>query len=194
MGDSDVQCHQNVRPLTACSRGSSESHSSTPVSLFLFVALSFSVVTLAGSSHAADNRVFPANAIERHTNWLQYKAYTHRIMNSIHCHRPLRIRRFRTQHGFIWFGVNSSGLVRFDGHQMESYGFDDGVPSLLLNNMTLGPNGHLWISTKAGLVVSSPMIDNSATSSVSFRKTVVNGERKCSRRIRCAAWRRCLGH
>ena len=140
----------------------------------LFVALSLGglVVMLMGSAHAADNRVFPANAIERHTNWLQYKAYTpDNELNPLPSASSVDV--VQDSAGFIWFGVNSSGLVRFDGHQMEVYGFDDGVPSLLLNNMTLGPNGHLWVSTKAGLVVSHvPLDDNSATSSVTFRKTV----------------------
>ena len=112
------------------------------------LSLGISVVALAGIGYAADNRVFPDNAIERHTNWLQYKAYTpDNELNPLPSASSVDV--VQDPAGFIWFGVNSSGLVRFDGHQMEVYGFDDGVPSLLLNNMTLGPNGHLWVSTKA---------------------------------------------
>ena len=56
---------------------------------------------------------------------------------------------------------------------MEVYGFDGWGSFCFLKDMTLGPNGHLWVSTKAGLVVSHvPLDDDSATSSVTFRKTV----------------------
>ncbi len=121
---------------------------------------------------AADNRTFPDGVIERHANWLQYKAYTpDDELNPLPSASTVDV--VQDSAGFIWFAVNSSGLVRFDGHKMEVFGFDDGVPSLLLNNMSLGPKGHLWVSTKAGLVASEVVLDKkSARSPVSFRNRI----------------------
>ena len=86
---------------------------------------------LMGSAHAADNRVFPDGLIERHANWLPYKAYTpDNELNPLPS-ASANSMRIRIPHGY-WLGVYSSALLRYDGHHMESYGFDDGLPSVHL--------------------------------------------------------------
>ena len=133
------------------------------------MVIGIGALLLPARTFGADNRMFSDGAIERHANWLQYKAYTpDNELNPLPSASSVDV--VQDPAGFIWFAVNSSGLVRFDGHQMQVYGFDDGLPSLLLNNMALGPRGHLWVSTKAGLVVSHvPLDKGSAASTVVFK-------------------------
>lgn len=61
---------------------------------------------------------------------------------------------FQDSDGFIWMAIFSSGLVRYDGHQMERYGVEDGLRDLAVWDITEDPAGRLWVASNAGLVVS----------------------------------------
>ena len=140
-------------------------------------------MTLAGLSHAADNRVFPDGLIERYANWLPYKAYTpdnelnplpSASANSAH----------QDPHGYMWLSVYSSALLRYDGHHMESYGLKDGLPSVHLEGSLIGQDGHLWITTHSGLAISSsPIIEYEADERVEFT-TTWDGEKLLSTQLR----------
>lgn len=61
---------------------------------------------------------------------------------------------FQDSLGYIWFSIYSSGLVRYDGVKMETYGQDDGLRDLTVWDLIEDPSGRLWVSSNAGLVVS----------------------------------------
>jgi len=55
---------------------------------------------------------------------------------------------------FIWMSIYSSGLIRFDGDRMDLYDQKDGLKNLGVWEMAEDGQGHLWVSSDAGLVVS----------------------------------------
>src|SRR5687768_4134015 len=56
--------------------------------------------------------------------------------------------------GYIWLAFYSTGISRYDGHSMESYGVADGLADLTVRELVEDARGHLWVGSEAGLVVS----------------------------------------
>ncbi|MDX1585475.1 MAG: two-component regulator propeller domain-containing protein, partial [Balneolaceae bacterium] len=56
--------------------------------------------------------------------------------------------------GYIWFSIYSSGLVRYNGVSMETFGQEDGLRDLTVWDLIEDPTGRLWVTSNAGLVVS----------------------------------------
>lgn len=67
---------------------------------------------------------------------------------------------FQDRLGYIWFAIYSSGLVRYNGVQMETYGLDEGLRDLTVWDLIEDPSGRLWVSSNAGLVVSEEPLSN----------------------------------
>jgi signal transduction histidine kinase/DNA-binding response OmpR family regulator/ligand-binding sensor domain-containing protein len=61
--------------------------------------------------------------------------------------------------GSIWLGFYSSGVSRYDGHSMESYGVADGLADLTVREIAEDASHHLWVGSEAGLVVSEKPLD-----------------------------------
>lgn len=57
--------------------------------------------------------------------------------------------------GYLWFVIFSSGIVRYDGHALESYTVADGLRDLAVWEMIEDRDGRLWVGSNAGLVVSN---------------------------------------
>lgn len=68
------------------------------------------------------------------------------------------MQSFQDSHGYMWFAVVSSGLVRFDGYKMERYLLEDGLPDLSVTGITEDTLGYLWVSTDNGMAVSSKVL------------------------------------
>src|SRR5690349_21208310 len=56
--------------------------------------------------------------------------------------------------GYIWMGFYTTGIARYDGRDMESYGVSDGLPDPLVRELAEDASHRLWVATEAGLVVS----------------------------------------
>ena len=56
--------------------------------------------------------------------------------------------------GYLWFVIFSSGIVRYDGHALESYGTADGMKDLAVWELVEDRDGRLWVGSNAGLIVS----------------------------------------
>ena len=56
--------------------------------------------------------------------------------------------------GFIWLGFYSTGLARYDGRSMESYGVADGLADPTVREIVEDRAHRLWVGTEGGLVVS----------------------------------------
>ncbi len=54
--------------------------------------------------------------------------------------------------GFIWT-ASPNGLFRFDGHHFRRFSPDDGLPSSLVTDLAVAPDGALWGATSRGLFV-----------------------------------------
>ncbi|WP_194775322.1 sensor histidine kinase [Pararhodonellum marinum] len=67
---------------------------------------------------------------------------------------------YQDKEGFIWLSAFSSGLIRFDGSNMEIYGQQDGLVDLGTWQLLEDGAGHLWVSSNSGLVVSEEPIQN----------------------------------
>ncbi|NGP75328.1 hypothetical protein G3570_01695 [Balneolaceae bacterium YR4-1] len=67
---------------------------------------------------------------------------------------------FQDKLGYMWFSIYSSGLVRYDGVNMELYGQEDGLRDLTVWDLIEDPSGRLWVSSNAGLVVSEKPLEN----------------------------------
>ncbi|MEP6263102.1 MAG: ATP-binding protein [Gillisia sp.] len=61
---------------------------------------------------------------------------------------------YQDRMGFMWFTVFTSGLVRYDGSNMELYDQSHGLRDLGVWQMLEDGKGHLWVSSISGLVVS----------------------------------------
>lgn len=71
--------------------------------------------------------------------------------------------------GYIWLAVYSSGLVRYNGTTMQTYGIEQGLRDLTVWDITEDASGRLWVSSNAGLVASEkPLPDYAMEEPVNF--------------------------
>lgn len=56
--------------------------------------------------------------------------------------------------GYIWFAFYSSGIGRYDGKTVETYGVADGIADPTVREIVEDATHHLWVASEAGLVVS----------------------------------------
>lgn len=61
--------------------------------------------------------------------------------------------------GYIWLGFFSSGVSRYDGHSMQTFGAEDGLVNRTVREIVQDRTGHLWVGTSANLVVSELPVD-----------------------------------
>jgi signal transduction histidine kinase/DNA-binding response OmpR family regulator/ligand-binding sensor domain-containing protein len=61
--------------------------------------------------------------------------------------------------GFIWLAFYSTGIARYDGHEMETYGVADGLADPTVREIVEDASHHLWVASEAGLVVSEKALD-----------------------------------
>jgi len=67
---------------------------------------------------------------------------------------------YQDSQGFIWFAIYSSGVARYDGVNLDTYGLDDGLADLYTWDIMEDPSGRLWVSSNAGIVVSEKPLNN----------------------------------
>lgn len=65
---------------------------------------------------------------------------------------------FQDSEGFIWMGIFSSGLIRFDGSNMVLYDQLDGLRDLGVWQVVEDRKGYIWVGSTGGLVVSEEPI------------------------------------
>ncbi|HEY0159707.1 MAG TPA: response regulator [Thermoanaerobaculia bacterium] len=56
--------------------------------------------------------------------------------------------------GYIWFAFYSTGIARYDGRTMETYGPADGIADPTVREIVEDGSHRLWVASEAGLVVS----------------------------------------
>jgi signal transduction histidine kinase/ligand-binding sensor domain-containing protein len=61
---------------------------------------------------------------------------------------------YQDEIGFIWFAFYSSGIARYDGHSLEIFTTEDGLPDMTTRELLEDGRGHLWVGTESGLAVS----------------------------------------
>lgn len=61
---------------------------------------------------------------------------------------------YQDQVGYIWFVVYSSGLLRYNGHKIDLYTKEEGLPDLTVYQVLEDQLGRLWVATNVGLAVS----------------------------------------
>jgi len=79
---------------------------------------------------------------------LPVKAYT--VESGLAHNRVKRI--VQDSRGFLWF-CTAAGLSRFDGYQFISYGVDEGLAALSLNDILETDDGVYWIATNSDGIV-----------------------------------------
>src|SRR5512137_468465 len=47
--------------------------------------------------------------------------------------------------GFVWLGLFSSGLARYDGRTLELHGVADGLPDATVRDLAEDGAGYLWV-------------------------------------------------
>jgi signal transduction histidine kinase/ligand-binding sensor domain-containing protein len=57
--------------------------------------------------------------------------------------------------GYVWLAFYSTGIARYDGQSMESYGVADGIGDPTVRELVEDRFGRLWVGSEAGLVVSA---------------------------------------
>jgi signal transduction histidine kinase/DNA-binding response OmpR family regulator/ligand-binding sensor domain-containing protein len=62
--------------------------------------------------------------------------------------------------GFIWLAFYSTGIARYDGHEMETYGVEDGLADPTVREIVEDASHHLWVASEAGLVVSEKPLES----------------------------------
>jgi signal transduction histidine kinase/CheY-like chemotaxis protein/ligand-binding sensor domain-containing protein len=61
--------------------------------------------------------------------------------------------------GYIWFAFYSTGIARYDGRAMETYGVADGLADPTVREIVEDASHHLWVASEAGLVVSTKPLE-----------------------------------
>jgi signal transduction histidine kinase/DNA-binding response OmpR family regulator/ligand-binding sensor domain-containing protein len=61
--------------------------------------------------------------------------------------------------GFIWLAFYSTGIARYDGRTMETYGVADGLADPTVREIVEDETHRLWVASEAGLVVSEKPLD-----------------------------------
>jgi signal transduction histidine kinase/ligand-binding sensor domain-containing protein len=61
--------------------------------------------------------------------------------------------------GYVWLAFYSTGIARYDGQAMESYGVADGISDPTVRELVEDRWGRLWVGSEAGLVVSERPLD-----------------------------------
>ncbi|MCM2314251.1 MAG: hypothetical protein NDJ92_03750, partial [Thermoanaerobaculia bacterium] len=56
--------------------------------------------------------------------------------------------------GYIWIGFYSSGIARYDGQRLTSYGTQDGLVDLTVRTIVEDRAGRLWVGSETGVVAS----------------------------------------
>jgi signal transduction histidine kinase/CheY-like chemotaxis protein/ligand-binding sensor domain-containing protein len=64
--------------------------------------------------------------------------------------------------GFIWLAFYSTGIARYDGRSMETYGVADGLIDPTVREIVEDASHRLWAATEAGLVASEKTLDRYA--------------------------------
>ncbi|HYC61074.1 MAG TPA: response regulator [Thermoanaerobaculia bacterium] len=64
--------------------------------------------------------------------------------------------------GSIWMAFYFTGIARYDGRSMETYGIADGLPDPLVRELVEDASHRLWVATEAGLAVSQKKLDDYA--------------------------------
>ncbi len=76
--------------------------------------------------------------------------------------------------GYIWLGFFSSGLSRYDGHSMRTFGAEDGLVNRTVREIVQDQTGRLWVGTSANLVVSELPVDAPTGQRIRFVSKVGN--------------------
>jgi len=80
---------------------------------------------------------------------------------------------YQDRQGFMWFAIYTSGLVRYDGVNMQIYGLEHGLTDLTVWDMIEDSDGRLWVSSNAGVVVSErPLEDYNVGEDIEFTREV----------------------
>ncbi len=61
---------------------------------------------------------------------------------------------FQDHQGFIWIG-SMSGLLRYDGARVVSFGSEQGISRAVIEEITEGTDGRIWVVSRGGLAVQS---------------------------------------
>jgi signal transduction histidine kinase/CheY-like chemotaxis protein/ligand-binding sensor domain-containing protein len=61
--------------------------------------------------------------------------------------------------GYIWMAFYSTGIARYDGRTMETYGTRDGLTDPTVREIVEDASHRLWVATEAGLAVSEKPLD-----------------------------------
>ncbi|MEA2465064.1 MAG: hypothetical protein QOJ98_2811, partial [Acidobacteriota bacterium] len=61
--------------------------------------------------------------------------------------------------GYIWFAFYSTGIARYDGRSMETYGVADGLADPTVREIVEDASHRLWVASEAGLVVSTKPLE-----------------------------------
>ena len=61
--------------------------------------------------------------------------------------------------GYIWMAFYSTGIARYDGRSMETYGTRDGLMDPTVREIVEDASHRLWVATEAGLAVSEKPLD-----------------------------------
>ena len=64
--------------------------------------------------------------------------------------------------GFIWLAFYSTGIARYDGHAMETYGVADGIADPTVREIVEDSSHRLWIGSEGGIVVSEKPLETYA--------------------------------
>jgi len=84
---------------------------------------------------------------------------------------------YQDDSGYMWIAIFSSGIVGYDGTEMEVYNNADGLPSPNVMNMCQDLKGMLWVLTDVGIAVSeNALSDYKGGKRVKFLKKLFGKE------------------
>jgi signal transduction histidine kinase/DNA-binding response OmpR family regulator/ligand-binding sensor domain-containing protein len=116
---------------------------------------------MAGSMFPATRKLLLTLALLSSPLAAQELPFTHYTPNDQVPLPSASVQKLAQDHlGYIWLAFYSSGLTRYDGHAMETYGTADGLLDLTVREVVEDSAHYLWAGSESGLVVSEKPLDD----------------------------------
>ncbi len=92
----------------------------------------------------------PFAPVPKHYAYFYWKGFAPKAGPEFQVSEYIR-RIFQDKKGYLWFGTNSDGIVRYDGKEFRYFSVKDGLAGTQVTGIIEDKKGNLWFSTNGGI-------------------------------------------